>query len=235
MISALSTKVTLSTERHQFIQSVYKYLGGAILSFIVISALMLATGFSQQAARYLAASGSNWLWVGVLGAFMLVGWLASRWASSIDNPQKQLGGLGVYVVAESFITAPMLGIAQLVAPDAIAAAALITILLVAALTWTAFTAKTDFSFLGGLLKVGGIVALGTILVSLAFGFSLGIWFSGLMVVFAGGSVLYDTARVVRDYPTNLPVAAALSLFASIALMFWYVLRLLLSLASNAED
>jgi len=222
-----------SSERRDFIIATYKYLGAAIAAFVVLSAVLLMTGFSESAARWLAANGSG-MWLGVLAAFMLVGWLATRMADNVADPQKQLMGLGLYVVAEALIFAPMLGIAQLIAPDAIGAAAFVTAVLVGALTWTAFTSKTDFSFLGGILKVGGLVALGTIVAGVIFGFSLGIWFSGIMVVFAGGCVLYDTARVTRDYPTDRPVAAALSLFASIALLFWYVLRILISLASSND-
>ena len=73
-------------------------------------------------------------------------------------------------------------------------------LLVAGLTYTAFTSKSDFSFLGGILTVGGFVALGTIVAAVIFGFKLGIWFSGIMILFAGGCVLYDTARIIHDYP-----------------------------------
>ncbi|MDD2176212.1 Bax inhibitor-1 family protein [Acidovorax sp. D2M1] len=221
-------------ERRDFIVSTYKHLGVAILAFVVLSAVLMVSGLSTAAAKMLMASGSKFLWLGVMGAFMLVGWLASHLADNSDNPQTQLMGLGLYVLAEGLIFAPMFGIAQLLVPGAIGSAAFITLLLVAALTWTAFSSKTDFSFLGGILKVAGLVALGTIIAGAIFGFKLGIWFSGLMVLFAGASVLYDTSRIIRDYPADRPAGAALHLFASIALMLWYVLRILISLATNDD-
>ena len=46
------------------------------------------------------------------------------------------------------------------------------------------------------------------------------------IVFAGGCILYTTSNIIHKYNTNQHVAAALSLFASIALMFWYLLRIL---------
>lgn len=229
-----STPEGAPLERRDFIVSTYKHLGAAILAFVVLSAVLIATGFSGSTARMLMASGSKFLWLGVMGAFMLVGWLASHLADNADKPQTQLMGLGLYVLAEALIFAPMFGIAQTVAPGAIGAAAFITLLLVGALTWTAFTTQTDFSFLGGILKVGGLVALGTIIAGAIFGFKLGIWFSGIMVLFAGGCVLYDTSRIIRDYPADRPAGAALHLFASIALMLWYVLRILISLATNDD-
>jgi FtsH-binding integral membrane protein len=221
-------------ERRDFIVATYKHLGAAMLAFVVLSALLMVSGFSGATAKMLVASGSKFLWLGVMGAFMLVGWLASHLADNAESPQTQLMGLGLYVLAEGLIFAPMFGSAQLVAPGAIGAAAFITLLLVGALTWTAFTSKTDFSFLGGTLKVVGLVALGTIIAGAIFGFKLGIWFSGIMVAFAGACVLYDTSRIIRDYPADRPAGAALHLFASIALMLWYVLRILISLASSDD-
>ena len=54
-------------------------------------------------------------------------------------------------------------------------------------------------------------------------------FSGVMVVFAGACVLYHTSNVLHKYQTNQYVAASLALFASVALMFWYILQLIMSL------
>jgi hypothetical protein len=61
-----------------------------------------------------------------------------------------------------------------------------------------------------------------------FGFELGTYFSVAMVALAGGAILYDTSNVLRRYPEDRYVAAALALFASVALMFWYVLRLFMA-------
>jgi hypothetical protein len=47
-----------------------------------------------------------------------------------------------------------------------------------------------------------------------------------MIAYAGAAILYDTGRVLRTYPPDREVAASMQLFASLALLFWYVLRLL---------
>jgi FtsH-binding integral membrane protein len=60
------------------------------------------------------------------------------------------------------------------------------------------------------------------------GGGLGLWFSVAMVVLAGGFILYDTSNVLHHYRTDQHVAASLALFASVALLFWYVLRILLA-------
>jgi FtsH-binding integral membrane protein len=49
-----------------------------------------------------------------------------------------------------------------------------------------------------------------------------------MIGFAGAAVLYDTSNILHHYPEDRYVAASLQRFASIALMFWYVLRLFMS-------
>ncbi|MBL8300417.1 MAG: Bax inhibitor-1/YccA family protein [Rhodanobacteraceae bacterium] len=227
-----SLETGLDSRRIGFIRSTYVHLGGAIVAFTLLCAAFYLSGVGVAMLKFMGAS--KWAWIGFLGAFMVVGWLATSWADNAESNSKQLLGLGVYVLAEALIFAPILAIAGRVAPGAIGAAAFITLLLVGGLTYTAFTLKKDFSFLGGVLKIAGFVALGTILASAIFGFQLGIWFSAIMIIFAGGCVLYDTSNIIHHYPEDRPAGAALHLFASVALMFWYVLRLLLSLASSDD-
>jgi FtsH-binding integral membrane protein len=61
-----------------------------------------------------------------------------------------------------------------------------------------------------------------------FGFNIGTWFSVAMVGFAGAAILYDTSNILRSFPEDRHVGAALQLFASVALMFWYVLSIFMS-------
>lgn len=218
------------TSRAEFIRATYTHLAGAMLAFVALSTVLHMTHVGDAMLKML--SHGRFMWLAFMGAFMVVGWLATSLADNAESNQKQLVGLGIYVVAESLIFAPMFALAALVAPGSIAAAGFITLLLVGGLTWTAFTVKTNFSFMGAFLKIGGMVALGAIVASVLFGFKLGIWFSAIMVLFAGGCVLYDTSKIIHEYPTDRPAGAALHLFASIALMLWYVLRILISLASD---
>ena len=130
--------------------------------------------------------------------------------------------------AWAIIFVPMLYIAQEYAPGAIESAAMVTLLGFAGLTGVAFSTRKDFSFLGGMLRWGFIGALVLIVGGVIFGFQLGTFFSVAMVVLAGGAILYDTSNVLLRYPEDQYVAAALQLFASVALMFWYVLRIFMS-------
>jgi FtsH-binding integral membrane protein len=162
-----------------------------------------------------------------LGAFIGISYLAEHWATSNTSVTTQYWGLGLYVVAEAVIFMPLLLMAAGTAADVIPTAALITALLFGGLTYTAFTVKNDFSFLGGILKIGGFIALGVIVGACIWGFTLGLLFSSIMVVFAAGCILYTTGGILHRYNTDQHVAAALSLFAAVALMFWYILRILM--------
>ena len=72
---------------------------------------------------------------------------------------------------------------------------------------------------------GGMCSLLLIGAALLFGFELGVWFSLAMIALAGASILYQTQTVMRRYPEEAYVGAAVQLFASVMLLFWYVLRL----------
>ena len=96
----------------------------------------------------------------------------------------------------------------------------------------ALTTKRDFSFLGGILKIGSFVVLGLIVASFFLPISLGLWFSAAMIIFASGAILYNTSNLLHRYQPGQHVAASLSLFASVALLFWYVLRFLMSFNRN---
>ena len=88
-----------------------------------------------------------------------------------------------------------------------------------------------------LLLPGAVRALGypDKPIRLIVGFSLGLILSSVMVAFACGAILYSTSRIIHEYNTGQHVAASLSLFASVALLFWYVLRILMTLSSGGDD
>lgn len=207
-------------ERAAFVVKTYNYLFGAILLFAAIEVALFASGTAEAIAQTL---GGNWLLV--LGGLMVVSWLASHVAHTHPSTGLQFAALGGFVVAEAIVFVPLLVMAEIVAPGALKSAALVTFVGFAGLTAVVFVSRKDFSFLRTFLKWGGIMALVLIAMGLVFGFSLGTFFSVAMVGFAGAAILYDTSAVLRDFPTDRPVAAALQLFSSVMLLLWYVIRL----------
>ena len=210
--------------RASFINRTYNHLMGAIVLFTLIEVGLFQSGYAESIARVLL--GGSWLLV--LGAFMLVSWFASRISLTSESKGAQYAALGGFVVAESIIFVPMLWLANQYAPGAIQSAAIVTLIGFAGLTAVAFVTRKDFSFMRGMLMWGGVVAMVAIVGGILFGFELGTWFSVAMVGFAGAAILYDTSNVLHHFPEDRYVGAALQLFASVALMFWYVLRLFMS-------
>lgn len=213
-------------ERSQFIRRTYAHLAGAIGAFIVLEYFLIQSPLAKAMLRFI--SGSRYGWLMILGGFILAGWLARGMASSARTLSMQYAGLALYVVAEGIIFVPILYIAAYYSsPDVLPTAAVITALLFTALTFIAFTTRKDFSFLRGALTIGGFVALGLIVAGTIFGFTLGLLFSVFMVALAGGAILYDTSKIMHHYSTDRYVGAALELFASVALLFWYILRIVM--------
>jgi FtsH-binding integral membrane protein len=213
-----------SQSRGRFIARTYNHLFVAIAAFVLIEIAIFKAGWAEPMAR--AMSGVSWLLI--LGAFMVVGWLARSVAHKAVSKPVQYLALAGYVVAWSVLFVPMLFIADKFAPGTISSAALITLIGFTALTLVVFLTRKDFSFLRGILFWGGIVAVVAIIGGAIFGFQLGTFFSVAMIALAGGAILYDTSNVLHHYPEDRYVAASLELFASVALMMWYVLRLLMS-------
>jgi len=214
-----------ATERGVFIMKVYGHLIGAIALFTLIEVYFFKSGIALSITN--ALLGVNWLLV--MGGFMVAGWLARSMAAKAGGIGTQYFGLGLYVLAQSIIFAPMLYIANTyTGGGVIQSAAVITLLGFAGLTAVVFTTRKDFSFLSSLLRWGGVMALVAIVGAVLFGFELGTWFSVAMIALAGGAILHDTSNILRYWPNDRYVGASLELFASVALMFWYVLRLLMS-------
>jgi FtsH-binding integral membrane protein len=215
--------------RTDFVRKTYIHLAGAIGVFVLIETMLIQMGAGRIALQLLGTSRFSWLIV--LGAFMGVSYIANKWANNGASKSTQYAGLALYTFAEAVIFLPLIMMATLYDPAAIGKAGVVTGFMVLGLTAIAFTTKKDFTFLGGFLKVGFLIALGVILVGVfvpGMMSGMGIWFSAAMVLLASGSILYNTSAIMYRYAPGQHVAASLSLFASVALLFWYVLQMFMS-------
>jgi len=216
----------LPEQRAQFIRRTYMLLAATIAAFIAVEAALFVSGAAYYFTSFVF-SGSRITWLLVLGVFMLVTWLANSWAASDASKGLQYLGLVLYIIAEAIIFTPLLFVAAYATSDpyVIEKAGIVTLGLFLGITATVFLTRTDFSFLGPILAIGGFAALGFIVASAIFGFTLGNVFAFVMVAFAGTAILYQTSNVLHRFRTDQHVAAALVLFASVALLFWYILRI----------
>jgi FtsH-binding integral membrane protein len=210
-----------SESRALFIARTYNHLLGAILAFTGLEILYFKTGMAESIFRTMMGMP----WIAVLGAFMLVSWIASSVAHRVESKPAQYAALAAYVLAESLIFVPLLFFVRKVAPDVLQPAVIVTGAGFGALTIIGFMTRKDFSFLGGLLRFAAVCALIAIGAGLLFGFNLGTWFSVAMIAFAGAAILYNTSNVLLHFPEDRYIGASLELFASAVLLLWYVLRL----------
>lgn len=212
-------------EKADFYKKTYLHVALAILAFIGVEAVLLQIVPDQL---IFAMFAQRYIWLLIIGVFWLASILATKWSLSLDK-STQYFGLGFYVVLEAVIFLPLIKIATLYSgPQVIYQAAMLTIAMFSGISFIAFTSKRDFSFLRNIIVIGGFISLGLIVGGMLFGFNLGLWFSVGMVILASATILYQTSKLKDSYSTNQYVGASLQLFASIMLLFWYILSILMS-------
>lgn len=222
-----------ASERAAFIKRTYFHLGAAILAFVGLEAVLISSGVAGDIVQTMFAQRAAWLVLMVL--FVGGGYLAQYMARSGQAVGVQYAGLALYVLLEVLIFLPILTITQLPGMERYAGvpvqAGLVTLLVFGGLTAGVFVSGKDFSWMGPILGVASMLALGLVLVAVLFGpgaLNLGVWFSVAMVGLAAGYIIYDTSNVMHRYGPTEHVAASLALFASVALMFYYVIRLFMA-------
>ncbi|KQT35510.1 permease [Chryseobacterium sp. Leaf405] len=212
-------------EKAEFYKKTYMHVAFAILAFIGVETVL----FNIVPPEIIGLMfGQKYTWLLIIGAFWLASILANKWSLSQSRSTQYLG-LGFYVLLEAAIFLPLIYIAIYQAGGVVIyQAAMLTVAMFAGISVVAFTSKRDFSFLRNIIVIGGFIALGLIIVGAIFGFNLGLWFSVGMVILASATILYQTSKLKDSYTTNQYVGASLQLFASIMLLFWYILRILMS-------
>ncbi len=217
-------------QRAGFIRRTYGHVAMAIAAMAFFCALLLQIGAGPVLLSFLGGGTLNYLIY--IGVFIGAGILADNWARSEHSLTMHYVALLGYAFVEAVVVTPALFSATMYNPSAIMNAAITTAALVTGLTYIAFTTKKDFSFLGPYLAVGGIIAMGTCIAGAVFEFQLGLFIISAIVLLAAGFILYNTSNIIHVYQEHQHVAAALGLFASIALMFRFVLSLFMSFGDD---
>lgn len=223
----IDTSAFSDKSRVTFFKKTYGHLALAVLLLILVETILFRIDPVVKLALSLTG---GWSWLLLLVGFMFVTNYAEQMSRTLHNPTKQYLALIIYVIAEAFIMIPLIYRAMRVSEhgtlDLINQAAILSLSLFTALSIIVLMTRKDFSFLRTALTIGFFIALGLIIAGLLFGFNLGLWFSVGMIVLASGSILYQTSNLVHRYHKQQHVSAALGLFASLMMLFWYVLRIL---------
>ncbi len=214
-------------ERVVFYKKTYTHVAGGVLAFIVFEYFLLQ---SASIVEFTLSMFQGYRMLILLGLFMLVTNYAESTVIKAANRNVQYMGYALYIFAEAFIFVPLIYIAVSITEsfEVLNQAAIVTLSLFTGISAIVFVTKKDFSFLRAGLTAGFFIAIGLIVAGILFGFNLGLWFSVGMCVLAAGSILYQTSNVIHKYGTEDYVPAALGLFASLMLLFWYVIQIFLS-------
>jgi len=90
----------------------------------------------------------------------------------------------------------------------------------------ALTTRKDFSFMGGFLMVGLLVAVVAMIANIFLGIpALSLTVSAALVMIMSGLILFDTSRIINGGETNY-IRATVSLYLSIYNLFIHLLHLL---------
>ncbi|WP_418636300.1 Bax inhibitor-1 family protein [Winogradskyella sp.] len=224
MVNSLS-----EVDRVAFYKKTYSHVAAGVLVFVLFEYLLLQ---SETVVEFMLSMTQGYKWLLMLGGFMLATNYAEGMAMRTTDRNKQYLAYGIYIFFEALIFVPILYIVtELMGPegsDLLYQASIVTLALFTGLSATVLMTKTDFSFLKTGLTIGFFIAIGLIIAGSLFGFDLGLWFSVGMCLLAGGSILYQTSNLVKTYGVEDYIPAALGLFASLMLLFWYILRIFMS-------
>ncbi len=209
--------------RSAFMGRVYARLVAGVAAFVLIETYLFTSGLAVAITEFVFSTS----WLLILGGFMIVSWLSNSLTMRASSPAAEWGGYLLLVAANALIFAPMLVIAELQVPGTVAAAGQYAVGGFVILSVIAHRSARDFTWLGATLRWFGVLALVAIVLAVLTGFALGTWFSLAMIGFAGAAILYETQVILRETPPGRETAAAMALFSSLALLFWYVLRLLM--------
>lgn len=201
-------------EVNKLIKNTYMLLSATFL----FSALMAAisTMLNMPPMTYLIC----------IGAAFLMMWLVL--------PKTANSGAGVGVVFAitgllGFGIGPLLnaylGLAK--GPEIVGTALAGTGIIFFALSGYALTTKKDFSFMGGFLLVGLLLALGAALANLFLGIpALSLAISAVIIMIMSGFILYDTSRMIHNPESTNYVYMTVGLFLNIFNIFVNLLHLL---------
>ena len=223
MIGSLS-----DVERVAFYRKTYAHVAGGVLIFILFEFLLLQ---SDTIVEFMWSMTEGYKWLIMLGGFMFATNYAEGMALKTSDKNMQYLAYGIYILFEAIIFVPLIAMAAFYmdsGPEILNQAAIVTLALFTGLSAVVLFTKKDFSFLKTGLTIGFFIAIGLIIAGTIFGFNLGLWFSVAMCLLAGGSILYQTSNLVKKYGVEDYIPAALGLFASLMLLFWYILSIFMS-------
>jgi modulator of FtsH protease len=210
----MNTAVTRSTEAilqtNKLIKNTYMLLSMTLIFSGLLAFLSIAMNVSHGIAFAASLIGIGMLW------FVL--------------PRTQNSGAGVPVIFAitgllGFGLGPMLSYYMSVNPNIVMLAMGGTGTIFLGLSGYALTTRKDFSFMGGFIFVGMLVAIGAMLLNLFLGIpALALAVSAAVIMIMSGFILFQTSAMIHGGETNY-ISATAGLFIAILNIFTSLLHI----------
>ena len=211
----MNTAVTRSTESilqtNKLIKNTYMLLSMTLIFSGVLAYLSIAMNASHGIAFAATLIGIGLLWFAL--------------------PRTQNSAAGIPVIFAftgllGFGLGPMLSYYMSVNPNIVMLAMGGTGTIFLGLSGYALSTRKDFSFMGGFIFVGMLVAIGAMVLNIFLGIpALALAVSAAVIMIMSGFILYQTSALIHGGETNY-IAATAGLFLSILNIFTSLLHIL---------
>jgi modulator of FtsH protease len=213
---SLGIESALSTNK--VLKNTYMLLGMTLLFSAATAAISMAMGLGQGAALILMLVGFGLLFV------------VNRTADS----SKGLIAIFAFTGVMGASIGPMLNyyLAMPNGPSLVMQALGGTAVVFFGLSAYALTTRKDFSYMGGFLMVGLLVAVVAMVANIFLNIpALSLTISAAIVMIMSGLILFDTSRIINGGETNY-IRATVSLYLDIYNLFIHLLHLLTAFSGD---
>lgn len=212
MQSQLSAQAARTDERISFLGKTYGILSLCIAAGSIGAYLSMGMAFPYE---------HPWIML-----FAMIGGIFVVQAIR-HTPGLNLAGLIAFGALTGMAISPLVAFVAAKSGMLVAQAYMTAAVAFAGLTIYTFVSRKDFSFLKGFVWTG-LIALIVLGLSNYFFFesaTVQLAISGMGVLLFSAFILYDTSTILRDYPDSEYIAAALTLYLDVFLLFEHLLYL----------
>ncbi len=215
-MNAAGLESAISTNK--VLKNTYMLLGLTLLFSAVTAGISMAVGLGQGAALVLMLVGFGLLFVvhrtadsskGLLAIFAFTGVMGASIGPMLNFYLSMPGGPALVMQALGGTALVFFGLSAY-----------------------ALTTRKDFSFMGGFLMVGLLVAVVAMIANIFLAIpALSLTISAAVVMIMSGLILFDTSRIVNGGETNY-IRATVSLYLNIYNLFIHLLHLLTAMGGD---
>lgn len=212
MYNVNTTGMESLVSTNKVLKNTYMLLGMTLLFSAITAGVSMAMGLPQGAALVLMLVGFGLLFVvhkmadtskGLLAIFAFTGVMGASIGPMLNHYLSMPGGPALVMQALGGTAVVFFGLSAY-----------------------ALTTRKDFSFMGGFLMIGLIVAVVAMIANIFLAIpALSLTISAVVVMIMSGLILFDTSRIINGGETNY-IRATVGLYLSIYNLFIHMLSLL---------